>query len=84
MTPFTYSMEVFQCLKVCQEFNCSEGFVLILFLLILVYFITDRQTDSGLYLKSQRARQVCLLAKGNQYPLKFSMVAKRVGDERVL
>jgi hypothetical protein len=82
MTPFTHIAEVFQWVKVCQEFNCAEGFVLILFRLISVYFI--RQTDSGLYLKSQLARRVCQLAKGNQYPLKFSMVAKRVGEGRVL
>jgi len=72
---------VFQCVKVCHEFNCAEGVVLILFSVNIVLFY---KTDLGLYLKSQRARRVCLLAKGNQYPLKFSMVAKRVGDGRVL
>jgi hypothetical protein len=74
-------VEVFQCVKVSQGFNCAEGVVLNLFSVNIGLFY---KTDSGLYLKSQRARRVCLLAKGNQYPLKFSMVAKRVRDGRVL
>jgi hypothetical protein len=77
-------VEVFQYVKFSQEFNCAEGVFNPFSVNIGLFYKTDRQTGLGLYLKSQRARRVCLLAKGNQYPLKFSMVAKRVGDGRVL
>lgn len=83
MTPFTYSVEVFQCVKVCQEFNCAEVVVLIFFRLILVYFI--RQTDRlRPILKISTCKAGLSTSEGKSIPPKVSYGSQEGGDGRVL